>query len=66
MTTVKEIETAIEQLPQKKLHTFRDWFEKFDASAWDQQLEADSREGRLDILVKEAKADYKAGKTSSL
>ena len=66
MTTVKEIEKAVEHLPPEGLSQFRKWFEKFEAAAWDQQFEADAKAGRLDMLVNEARSEYKAGKTSSL
>jgi hypothetical protein len=51
MTTVKEIEKAVEHLPPEGLSQFRKWFEDFEAAAWDQQLEADAKSGRLDLLV---------------
>lgn len=66
MTTVKEIEKAVEHLPPKDLLKFREWFEAFASSAWDGQFESDVREGRLDLLAKEAQTEYKAKKTSSL
>ena len=66
MTTVKEIEAAVEHLPPKDLSQFRNWFEAFESAAWDRQFEADARKGRLDLLANEAQAEYKAGKTSSL
>jgi len=66
MTTVKEIEKAVEYLPPKGLSQFRSWFETFEAASWDQQFETDARSGRLDLLVNEAKDEYKTGKTSSL
>ena len=66
MTTVKEIEKAVEHLPPEDLNQFRDWFEAFEAASWDRQLENDVASGRLDLLAKESLAEYKAGKTSSL
>jgi len=66
MTTVKEIEKAVEHLPLKDLSQFRDWFEAFEAAVWDKQFESDANAGRLDLLVNEASNEYKAGKTSSL
>ena len=66
MTTVKEIESAVEHLPPKDLSQFRSWFEAFESASWDRQFEADARNGRLESLVNEARAEYKTGKTSSL
>jgi hypothetical protein len=66
MTTVKEIESAVEHLPPNDLNQFRNWFEAFESASWDRQFEADARSGRLGSLVNEARAEYKTGKTSSL
>jgi hypothetical protein len=66
MTTVKEIERAVEHLPPDDLSQFRNWFEAFESASWDRQFEADARNGRLGSLVSEARDEYKTGKTSSL
>lgn len=66
MTTVKEIEKAVEHLPPKDLSLFRDWFEAFEAADWDRQLKSDAENGRLDLLAKEALTEYKTGKSSLL
>ena len=34
--------------------------------AWDRQIEADVKAGRLDHLIAEAKADFAAGRTKPL
>ncbi len=44
----------------------RAWFVEFDARVWDAQIEADAKAGKLDGLVAEALADYKAGKAREL
>ena len=36
------------------------------ADAWDAQIEADARAGKLDHLVKEADADFEAGRCTPL
>jgi hypothetical protein len=54
MSTVQEIEQALQQLAPEDLVTFRAWFEKFDANAWDRQFEQDASSGRLDKLADEA------------
>jgi hypothetical protein len=66
VSTVKEIESAIEQLPPeekwKLLHRFHDalW------SEWDKQIEVDAAAGRLDHLVQEVEADIAAGRVKPL
>ncbi len=60
--TVEEIEEAITHLPAKHLMQFRSWYEKFDADAWDQQIESDISEGKLDALARIALDEFKEGK----
>ena len=49
-----EIEKRIEGLSPEELAKFRSWFIEFDARAWDRQIEADSKAGKLDRLVQSA------------
>jgi hypothetical protein len=35
---VEEIEKEISQLPPDQLREFREWYEKFDSDAWDEQI----------------------------
>jgi len=44
----------------------RSWFAKFDAQAWDTQLESDATAGRLNVFAAEAVAEYKLGKAREL
>ena len=66
MTTVKEIEKAIAELPPKKLSILKNWFEEFFADQWDKKIEADVKAGKLDFLADEAMAEYKKGKCKEL
>jgi hypothetical protein len=66
MSELEKLEQRIRSLSPEDLKKFREWFAEFDARAWDQQIEADAKAGRLDALVSEALADYKAGKTRKL
>ena len=45
MNVISEIETAVAKLSREELSVFRDWFQKFDAEAWDKRFEAARREG---------------------
>jgi hypothetical protein len=54
MTTVADIEHAIEQLSPEELKTLRAWFAERDAIEWDRQFEADVEAERLDALAEEA------------
>ena len=66
MTQLAEIEEAVRQLPSEDLAQFREWFQEFDANAWDQQFEEDVRSGKLDALGKEALEDLGAGRCTDL
>ncbi len=54
MSTVEEIEAAIVSLPKKEYARLRNWFSERDWGKWEQQIEADSKSGKLDFLIKEA------------
>jgi hypothetical protein len=64
--TVEDIEEAITQLPEEQLREFRSWYEKYDSEAWDEQIEKDAAEGKLDALAKAAIADHEAGKSNKI
>jgi len=66
MSTVLEIERAIEQLPPDELASFRKWYLEFDADLWDRQIEEDIDAGRLDELAAEALAEVRAGRSTVL
>jgi hypothetical protein len=62
MSSVSEIEEAVERLTPAELDAFRMWFAQFDATAWDRQMEEDVAAGRLDALADEALEDLRAGR----
>lgn len=66
MSEVEQLEQRIENLPPEELAKLRAWFVEFDARVWDEQIEADAKAGKLDGLITEALADYKAGKAREL
>jgi len=66
MSEVEQLEKRIENLSPRDLAQFRAWFLEFDGRVWDEQIEADAKAGKLDGLVAEALADYKAGKAREL
>jgi len=63
---VKEIETAIAQLPPAKVAELAEWFEEFQSQIWDKQLEQDLKAGKLDSLLKEAEKDLESGRCEPL
>lgn len=60
MTSIHDIEAAVQRLAPKERAEFRAWFEAFDAAEWDQQIERDVVSGSLDWLAEEALADQAA------
>ena len=66
MNVVSEIEVAVKKLSRDELSVFRDWFQEFDAEAWDKQFETDVRAGRLDALAEEALRDLREGRCTDL
>ncbi len=66
MTTVKEIEAAVERLSAPSLDEFRTWFAEFDAASWDREFEQDAIQGALDGLADEALRDLDNGRCTKL
>ncbi|HET8701851.1 MAG TPA: hypothetical protein VFL97_09325 [Nitrococcus sp.] len=66
MSRVEAIEKEVQQLSPQELADFRDWFVRFDAEAWDRQIEADVETGKLDALAERALGDHKAGRSREL
>ena len=64
--TVKEIENAVANLPHGELVEFGEWFEEHRAQVWDEQIDEDSRAGKFDSLIAQAKAEHDAGRTRPL
>jgi hypothetical protein len=66
MSTVEDIERAIERLPEKELARLRAWFEVRDADLFDSQIERDAKAGKLDSLARQALEHHAAGRTRKL
>ena len=66
MSKVKDIENQVKGLSSEELATFRQWFARFDADAWDRQFEADVKAGKLDTLAQRALHDHATGRSTEL
>jgi hypothetical protein len=66
MSRVEQLEQRIAELNPSELKELRAWFERYDADAWDRQIENDPQRGRLRRLVDQALADDRAGKSTEL
>jgi hypothetical protein len=58
---IREIESAITQLPANEVSVLLAWLADYHAQLWDRQLEDDLDSGRLDTMLAEVEAEYKAG-----
>ncbi len=66
MANITEIQHAIMALPESDYREFRQWFSELDWKKWDRQIEADSKEGRLDFLISEALDEKEKGRLKEL
>jgi len=61
MSTLEQIEAAILTLPLDEFQRLRQWFFDVDYQRWDEQLEQDIAESKLDTFAEEAITEFKAG-----
>ena len=54
MTSVAEIQQAILTLPKGDFFELQRWLDELFWQKWDQQIEGDSKAGRLDVLAAKA------------
>ena len=66
MSTVMEIEKAIEKLPNQELFELTRWISSRFSDAWDRQIEEDILAGRLNDLAAEALQEHRSGGSRDL
>jgi hypothetical protein len=66
MDRVENIEGQVRSLSSEELKAFREWFATFDAEAWDTQIEADAKNGKLRPLAERALRDHESGRSTLL
>jgi hypothetical protein len=66
MSTIEEIEKAVEDLAPQELARFRAWFDNFDSARFDEKIERDAQNGKLDELAKQALAAHRGGSSREL
>jgi len=64
--TIEDIEKAVAKLPPEQFAQFRAWFEALDAARFDQKIERDAKDGKLDRLADEAIDDFRKGRAREL
>ena len=66
MSTLLEIEKAIESLPPPEFRELRRWVAERDSVQWDAKIAADAEAGKFDELRRRVRADYEAGRCTEL
>ena len=66
MTTVEDIEKAIERLAPREFDRLRVWFEEYQAVHFDEKIMRDAEAGKLDRFADEAVADFRKGRAREL
>lgn len=66
MGKLEQLEKQIQELSDKELAEFRQWYAEFDATAWDAEIESDVHAGKLDELAEKALKEHHAGRSSPL
>ena len=61
MLTLEQIEAAILKLSPGEFEQLLEWFFDLDYQRWDEQIEKDVGDGKLEELAQEAIADFEAG-----
>jgi hypothetical protein len=51
VSTVEEIEKAVQNLSPEQLAAFRVWFAEFDVELWERKIEKDAAAGHLDSIA---------------
>ena len=63
MSTVQEIEQAIEKLPREDVFLLTNWLSTHFSDLWDRQIEEDISAGLLDDLAAEAIVEHRSGES---
>jgi hypothetical protein len=66
MGKIERLEQEIRALSAEELSELRRWFIEYDAEAWDREIEADVKSGKLDRLAEEALRDHAEGRTKRI
>ena len=66
MTTVEDIEKAIEKLGTREFDRLRLWFEEYQAARFDERIARDAEAGKLDHLADAAVSEFRKGRARDL
>ncbi len=60
-SNLEQIEVAILSLPSNEFEKLRLWFLDLDYERWDEQIEKDIEDSKLEAFAQEAIAEFEAG-----
>lgn len=63
MSTLQEIEQAIDRLPQEQVFALGEWLQQRLDAEWDRQFERDVKTGRLAAAARKAIEEHRAGRS---
>lgn len=66
MSKVDELKAAIENLPNDQFAELARWLAEKDWEYWDQEIEADAGNGKLDFLMREGREAKAKGSLKGL
>jgi hypothetical protein len=66
MSKIDQLKAEIESLPSEEFTEIFRWLSEKDWERWDKEIEADSRSGKLDFLVREAQEEKTKGNLKDL
>jgi hypothetical protein len=66
MKNLSEIEQSVAKLQENDFAKFRQWFWEYENEKWDNRIEKDIADKKLDTLASKALSDYNTGKFKSL
>ena len=61
MSIIEQTKAAILSLPADEFEQLKRWLSDLDYERWDEELEEDIAEGKLEALAQEAIASFEAG-----
>lgn len=66
MSNLQEIEAKIKQLPNQEIYQLAQWLNNYVDDLWDQQMEIDLAQGKLDQIIAKAEADILENNTKEI
>ena len=67
--SIQEIKEAVANMPPEEVDELAEWLDDYRAQgfdAWDRQMRADAEAGKLDDMIRRAKEEHRAGRTTPL